>query len=336
MTYGSPEDNRRLDPQTINRYFSSSHTVVHLISQSPRCELHIEPSTEHMELHGQVDSSRPDLSQFENIEISFAADAAGEYFVLRIAANDMWYAAYNFIARIVEELQRGRLLADAISRGLTEYQLLLRSRNLLSAEKQVGLIGELLLLKYLCTIHPGRALSSWLGPEAEQHDFSFSEFDLEVKTTRSERRIHRIGSATQLEPSLNRPLLFLSVQVTSAGDSASALSLPALVDEIQTALGTNQGPFDDYMSNLGWRILDVESYQHKYMLRSRPNFYSVDRSFPALQDSTLRRLVPNYAHISDISYRTDVSHLNSVAVPEPLSGFPAYARTLSGGFDVSI
>lgn len=322
------EDGRRLDPETIERYFSSPNDVLHLLSQSPRCELRIEPATEYMELRAPADGSNPDLSLFENIQIEYATGPDQNFFTLRLAANEMHYAAYSLIAKIVEELQHGYSFATAISHGLSEYELLLRSRKLLSPEKQTGLLGELLLLKYLCTTDPGPALTSWLGPEAEQHDFSFDKFDLEVKTTMSERRIHRIGSASQLEPTVNRALIFLSIQLTAAGNADSAFSLVDLVQDIQTLLGSRSQPFDDYMADLGWRISDEESYRRKYMLRSCPAFYLVDNNFPSLQDSALRRMIPNYQHLSDISYRTDVSHLRSTKVAETISGFAAYANTL--------
>ncbi|GGH97633.1 hypothetical protein GCM10007170_28330 [Arthrobacter liuii] len=328
MVPDSPDDVRRLEPETIERYFKSPNTVVHLLSQVPRCELRIEPATECLELRVPRDGSNPDLSPFENIEIDYATDPNQDCFILRLAAGGMHYAAYSFIAKIVEELQQGHFFSSAIFHSLKEYELLIQSRRLLSSEKQTGLLGELLLLTYLCSIDPVSALTSWLGPESEQHDFSFDTFDLEVKTTKSERRTHRIGSATQLEPSENRSLLFLSIQITAAGGADNAFSLVELVEKIRTLLGPHTLPFNEYLARLGWRWSDVESYRTKYVLRSRPAFYPVDEHFPALQDSVLRRTIPNYEHLSEISYRTDVSHLHTASVPAALKGFAAYANSL--------
>lgn len=72
----------------------------------------------------------------------------------------------------------------------------------------------------------------------------------------------------------------------------------------------------------------MESYRTKYVLRSRPAFYLVDEHFPALKDSALRQAIPNYEHLSEVSYRTDVSHLQSAPVPEALTGFADYANSL--------
>ncbi len=328
MVPDSTGEVRRLEPETIERYFKSTNVVVHLLSQVPRCELRIDPTTESLELRVPQDGSNPDLSPFENIEIDYATDPNEDCFVLRLAAGGMHYAAYSFIAKIVEELQQGQFFSSAISHSLKEYELLIQSRRLLSSEKQTGLLGELLLLAYLCSADPGSGLTSWLGPESEQHDFSFDTFDLEVKTTKSERRTHRIGSATQLEPSENRSLLFLSIQLTAAGGADNAFSLVELVDEIQNLLGPQALPFNEYLARLGWRRSDVESYRTRYLLRSRPAFFPVDQHFPSLQNSALQQTVPHYEHLSEISYRTDVSHLQPASVPDALDGFATYANSL--------
>ncbi|MDO2934652.1 PD-(D/E)XK motif protein [Paeniglutamicibacter sulfureus] len=318
----------RLDPETVERYFKSPTPVVHLLLQDPHCELRIEPSTQFIELQVPGDGSIPDLSLFENIDIEYLNDSTQDYFSLKLAAEGMHYAAYSFIAKIVEELQHGNLFSNAISRSLNEYELLLQNRSLLSSEKQTGLLGELLLLKYLCRMDPVTALTSWLGPEAEQHDFSFGTFDLEVKTTKSERRTHRIGSATQLEPTVNRALFFLSIQITAAGTADNSFSLLQLVREVRDDLGHHSAPFNDYLASLGWRAADSDSYNNKYVLRSRPAFYAVNENFPSMQDSVLRQLLANYEHLSEISYRTDVSHLQSNSIPEELNGFIDYSVTL--------
>lgn len=328
MIPDSPEDFDRLDPETIRRYFGSPNTVVHLLSRIPRCELRIEPATGYLELRVPKDGSNPNLNTFENIEISHSTDPNQDCSILRLAAGGMHYAAYSFIARIVEELHQGQLFSDAIAHSLDEYGLLLQRRLLLSSEKQTGLLGELLLFSYLCSVDSVSALTSWLGPESEQHDFSFGSFDLEVKTTKSERRIHRVSSASQLDPSENRTLLFLSIQITAAGKADNAFSLVGLVDRIQNFLDPNAIPFNEYLASLGWRSSDMESYRTNYVLRSQPAFYPVDTRFPSLQNSVLCRAVPNYEHLSEISYRTDVSHLDPMSAPQILDGFAAYANSL--------
>ena len=49
----------------------------------------------------------------------------------------------------------------------------------------------------------------------EEHDFGLNRFDIEVKTTLSEDRRHRVSSLTQLEPSARQESL---AGVTTAYD----------------------------------------------------------------------------------------------------------------------
>ena len=44
-----------------------------------------------------------------------------------------------------------------------------------------------------------------LGPQAEEHDFALPDGDIEVKTTRTDRRVHVIHGAGQLTPAPGRP-----------------------------------------------------------------------------------------------------------------------------------
>lgn len=332
MTNDSVSGERRLDPATIERYFNSSDTIVHLLSRNPRYELRVEPANEILELRVPSDSSVVELKPFENIDIEYLEEE--RCYSLRIAAEGMHYAAYSFIAKIVEELEGGCSFFTAVSRSIGEYELLLQGRKLLTPEKQTGLIGELLVLLYLCTDDPENALASWLGPEAEEHDFSFASFDLEVKTTKSERRTHLIGSATQLEPSANRDLWFLSLQITAAGTADVSFSLYDLVTMARDLLGSSSKLFDDYLSKLGWRNSDSESYRSKYVLRSKPACYRVDAAFPRLYESLLRTAVPHYEHISVVSYRTDVTHLPHNEAPHLLAGFTAHTTSFYGVPDV--
>ncbi|MHA7225574.1 PD-(D/E)XK motif protein [Glutamicibacter soli] len=332
MTANYSESIRRIDPETIERYFRSPGTVVHLLSNEPRCELRIDPLMGSLELRVPNDNSKPDLGNLENIEFVYLTE--DDKYSISLAASGMHYAAYSFIAQIVDQLRNGQLLSSAIAQSIGEHETLLQSRRVLSPEKQTGLIGELLLFNYLARIDPDSAMMAWLGPEAEQHDFSFRAFDLEVKTTKSENRTHRIGSATQLEPSANRELWFLSVQITSAGAANNGFSLVDLVEQARDSIGPLAPQFAGYLTRLGWRDADMKSYLTRYVLRSVPAFYRVDDRFPSLRNSVLGEKIPLYRYISDVSYRTDISHLSTYETPNSLIGFVPYISSNFGGFNV--
>ncbi|MFC0419656.1 PD-(D/E)XK motif protein [Glutamicibacter ardleyensis] len=323
-----------MDPQTVERYFNSTNTVVHLLSNNPRCELRVDPSTQSIQLLVPNDFSEPDVGYFENIKVDYLADV--NFYRITLYADGMHYAAYSFIAQIVEELHKGNHLSIAIAQSIDEHRLLLQNRKILSAEMQTGLIGELLLLAYLCSVDPISALSSWIGPQAEQHDFAFGSFDLEVKTTTGENRIHRIGSANQLEASSNRELWFLSIQITAAGSARNGFGLTTLINVIRKYLGPHTTQFNDYLNCLGWWDKDIDSYKARYVLRSVPAFFLVNEQFPALRNSTLSKGICHYEYLSDISYRTDISHLMAQRAPDPLTEFLNYTDAHFGGLNAKL
>ncbi|MGV2950810.1 PD-(D/E)XK motif protein [Glutamicibacter sp. AGC46] len=274
------------------------------------------------------DSSVPDIGDLANVEITYMAEL--NICSVTLSAKDMHYAAYSFVAQIVEELRAGNIVSKAIERSIDEHRLLLLRREILSEDKQVGLIGELLFLKYLLSLKSTPGMESWLGPLAEQHDFSFGQFDLEVKTTRGESRVHRIASVTQLEASPNRELWFLSIQITSAGVACKGFSLSSLIEEIRELLGENTRAFDDELKQIGCKDEDLHFYKKYYMLRSNPAFFLVDESFPRLLNEHLTHSVPNYEYISDISYRINVSHLTPRRGADIFNEFSNYTNRISG------
>src|SRR5207302_797447 len=103
----------------------------------------------------------------------------------------------------------------ALDETLAIWSRVLARRSRMSRDHEVGLYGELLLVRALMTAWTvGEAVASWRGPAAEEHDFGLPQFDVEVKTTTSERRRHWITSLTQLMPTRSRPLWLISIQVT--------------------------------------------------------------------------------------------------------------------------
>jgi hypothetical protein len=188
---------------------------------------------------------------------------------------------------------------------------------LLSVEKQVGLIGELLFLKRLAsTLSWTEAAKSWAGPSGQEHDFTLSTVDVEVKTTLNERRLHQIESLTQLLPKLNRPLVLVSVQLTpSTGQGSLSLSqLVALV--LSTVIEKAPGMHDtirELLSRIGWSDEDSSAYAQRYQLRTAFAAIPVDGSCPAIVPSTLKALGPSLsARIERLSYLVDVDGLGAL------------------------
>ena len=164
-------------------------------------------------------------------------------------------------------------------------------------------------------------MASWLGPDSEEHDFVFAEFDAEVKTTRSEGRVHVIGTETQLQSSPDRPLYLISTQITGAGQAVDGFSLPALIGSVRESLESSRVLFDQHLSGLGWHDASADLYRDAYMLRSVPTAYVVDENFPAITSARLDAVVPQRQLVGSVSYRVNVTHLATIVPPSPLADY---------------
>lgn len=267
----------------------------------------------------------PDVDAFDRIELrvtTIAGDYAGEWYELTFDATGIHYEAYALAEAIVDEMASGSNFKESVAKSLNAMKELLVRRIKLSEEKITGLFGELLVLSHVI-LRDGEdaALGAWLGPQAEEHDFSFPQFDAEVKTTRSERRAHMIASETQLEPSPGRPLYLISLQITRAGDADGGQALPALIAETRSSLTEGLGPFNAALDSLGWRDADEELYRVAYRLRSGPRAYLVDSAFPAITSPRLNASIPQPHRLSNVSYSVDLTQLQQNSATSPLDDF---------------
>lgn len=195
---------------------------------------------------------------------------------VRLACGEPDHLAgfYSVICRIADRVQLEKLPVDeAIKLSVGELENLLETVTLLSVDKQVGLWGELWLFADIAQRTSwDDAISSWAHCRGanEEHDFVLSDVDIEVKTTRGERRVHSVG-ATQLRPSPGRSLLLFSLQLTMGGPT-DGLSLVELVTGIRDALPDRlRNAFDKGMAHAGWKPLLANNYAAtRWRLRSQP------------------------------------------------------------------
>ncbi|MGN7251927.1 PD-(D/E)XK motif protein [Arthrobacter sp. SAFR-014] len=309
---------RFFDPDSLERLFAEREISRHRVIDSPRCEITIDPIHEEIALTAPAEGAEPDVSKFSRISFAVLGDGPDGEFEIRVDAADAHFEAYNILTAIIDELFAGSSFARATTAALGNYKALLRGKSGLSAEQQHGLYGELLLMRQLiASIGEAFAVDAWLGPASEQHDFVFSTFDAECKTTTSEKRIHTIGSASQLEKIPGRDLWLISVQITRAGlDSGESLN--ELVTGVAESLDTEIERFWGYLRGLGWRREDGDLYSQRFMLRSPIQTYLVTDDFPAITTAALKSVVPHFETVSDVSYRVDVSSREPATAPTPL------------------
>ena len=233
------------------------------------------------------------------------------WFRVTVEAKGIEYEAYSLLQAVTDQLQQGDDLERALHVALDAFRGLLARAPRLSEDQEIGLFGELVALDRLIDgVGETKALAAWLGPRAEEHDFVLGEADVEVKTTRSERRIHVIHGLGQLTPTPGRPLHLMSVQVTGAGAAGNGETLPELIERIRRRLRSGRTDFDDRLTDCGWEDAQADRlYTTRLLVRSEPRFYTVDEAFPAITSAGLSRIVTRPELVRSIDYRIDVTDL---------------------------
>ncbi len=241
----------------------------------------------------------------------------------------MFAEGYAILCLVADRIQlAGRSVSVAVTETIHMLGKLLRGHGSISPEREVGLFGELVTLRSLINYPDAEgAVGGWLGPSAEEHDFSLREIDLEVKTTLSEGRAHWISSLTQLVPSMGKPLWLVSHQLTAAGPDQGR-TLAELISEVRAALnGAVLADFNRRLTVAGWRESSVHEKWRRFRSRSAPVLYLVDEGFPCLTPANLAGAGPGTSAITEVRYRLDLS----TVPPSPNS--PSYVRSAlaSGG-----
>ena len=126
-----------------------------------------------------------------------------------------------------------RLLKLFLGRIRAWQEFMRKGAQLLSPESEIGLMGELTLLRAVIDtgVLPATAIESWVGPLDGVQDFELGTGSLEVKTTLSATGFPaKIGSLEQLDDSIRQPLFLVGVRLRQI---ETGQRLPDLVWEMR-------------------------------------------------------------------------------------------------------
>jgi hypothetical protein len=209
----------------------------------------------------------------------------------------------------------------AIIETLKAWRSLLAPLVILSDEQQIGLWGEIFLLRLM--LRASKPINCWTGPLGEPHDFRIGTLEVEVKTTKSQHRLHVINGLDQLSSSIGHKLVLVSLQVAPAGAHAGE-SLSQLVNStLQEATKTEgiwkSNSLRELINSIGYREEHSGFYQGPFILRTIPRAVPVDSLFPSITKGRLSQVLGNDVfRIGDVSYRIDVEGLGKEVKPESL------------------
>jgi Putative PD-(D/E)XK family member, (DUF4420) len=272
-------------------------------------------------------SALPDLTEYEHLSASVITVGGQAWSELIINDPDVARRAMPAIWLIIDRIQLEQItFAAAVIETLADFRELLVGAPGLSSDREVGLIGELLVLDSLVSALGGtQALTAWRGPNRDEHDFDLGSGDLEVKATLSERRVHWIGSLGQLEPTPGRPLWLLSVQLTTG--IAEATTIFDLISGLRLRLeAADAERFEDELYSAGWREKYRATARRRFRLRSAPVLFPVNEGFPALTTARVAAAGMPLERLREVAYSVDVTGLAADPCPPP-----ALSKLLSQG-----
>lgn len=250
------------------------------------------------------------VSPLAEIDIAIVQTHGGQMIEVRTGLSILFQEIYSFFVSVSDKIQmHGSNPFAAINETLDGWRELLKARAILSEETQLGLRGELYLLRLLTTVIGDQALAAWTGPLGQPHDFRVGDLELEAKATRGAVHAHIINGLRQLEPSPGHRLYVFSVRLAPAGAMAGT-TLPDDIEETRLALGVAaQADFGKIMRDrFGYRKEHAGLYAQRLQLAGMPCLIPVDESCPRLS-ALLLASVPHRGRIGDVRYRANFEGL---------------------------
>ena len=308
---------RRLGQASLFEHWDSRVPVVVVLKGSPDLRLRIDQPQGRLALTAPwAPDSAPPVNRMAHVRVEKTVEEGATQLMISVDTDRGTLPdGYAMLMTIADRIQdKGADPLVALEESLTVWSSILERRGRMDSRAEVGLFGELLIMRGLLSIDPG-AYAAWRGGVGEEHDFGFGEADVEVKTTSGERRHHWVNGLGQLLGTGDIPLWLLSLQVTLGGDDQGC-SLPALIDEVREMVD-DQGRelVEQNLAGAGWNEKQRDLYVERRRLRSKPLLLRVDDGFPRLTSKLLSEAAIDTALLRQVDYQIDLT--DQPASPQP-------------------
>jgi hypothetical protein len=202
---------------------------------------------------------------------------------------------------ILVAIENGESSQEATRRILQKWEyFLLKPRSLtLNEEKIIGLYGELFVLNWL--LEQGKdeitLLENWLGPTNNPRDFEFTNYWIEVKTTKKKNNEIEIHGLKQLEcPSDINSYLWLNI-ISRDLKSISLVEIINYIDKkLQSAVANLI--FREKLVLAGYHLADAGFYNEERFKIERVSVFHIDADFPKITSEMIE--VPE--RVSGLAY----------------------------------
>lgn len=213
--------------------------------------------------------------------------------------------------------EKDRDVLQAFLERVKEWQAFMaRARRPLRADAQVGLLGELWLLKQLVESPLGAgALDCWQGPLRAAQDFHIRAGAIEVKSTvRSGSFLARINSIEQLD-SERTPLFLCALRFEEDAAGASLVDLVAELRERFSKSGMQRG-FEALLLVMGYLDEHAPLYGRTLKLKDFRGFRA-EGEMPRLTRTAVPPAIRSALYVLDL----DALEVPFMGLPELLEEF---------------
>lgn len=183
--------------------------------------------------------------------------------------GDVFLVLVADIARRLPEATSG-ISWQKVLAFVEEWQALLSRRKVLSPEEQLGLWGELWVIRK--SEHPGRLVAAWRGPFGEPVDFLYDGLSLEVKASRR-AHVHHVSRSQVEEPTGGYESFLISLWLGT--DPARGVSLKELADQVLQRVD-DPSAFLRTLARVGYSPLDHNEYAERFVLLEPASWFRVD------------------------------------------------------------
>ncbi|WP_192021946.1 PD-(D/E)XK motif protein [Shewanella sp. WPAGA9] len=253
------------------------------------------------------------------IDVTVIADTQQLALSLKSPSDwELFFALCNDIISATRPLKFSAVVPVIFRRIERWREFLKQEKDKILSERVIkGLIGELVYLQQHIAARYGvaQAIDFWTGPEGSPQDFNIQNTAIEVKCQigTSAPKV-RISSAEQLCAQLDELYLFVVTLGKTEPSSEGAVSLPLLIDKIQSELektgeSSQLEKFKDILLEMGYVYSDCY-LTYSYIIASK-SFYQVTDEFPRI----LLNNIPN--GVDKVTYDLALISCEPFLIDEP-------------------
>jgi hypothetical protein len=213
--------------------------------------------------------------------------AGAHYLAISCLTPELFTVFTRFSHELVVSLEHADSPARAAAESFERWRALFSEtaeRGVISEERLVGLLGELLTLEDVLAKQAPRSLSFWRGPFGDAQDFRTATHAFEVKSTLvREGRIVAISSIDQLQPPPNTALWLIHHQLDR---DPSGFTIADRIHRL-ASMGASSDDLAAGLAETGVDMNNLEPYSpRRYRLVKTRTYDVTGFAFPSITRSS--------------------------------------------------